>query len=48
MLFKVSKNGIKLEGFISVPTLRKYWGDPRKFDDYLREKIELHPNTIRK
>lgn len=46
MLFKVSKSGMQNEGFISVPTLRKYWGDPKKFDSYLKTKIELSEETI--
>lgn len=46
MLFKVNKNGPIGEGFISVPQLRKYWGDPIQFDEYLKKKIELKDETI--
>jgi hypothetical protein len=40
-LFKVSKLGIKEEGYQSTVALRKHWGRAEDFDAYLREKILL-------
>ena len=35
-IFKVSKNGIKEEGYQRTTTLRKYWGNAEDFDNFLK------------
>jgi len=40
-LFKVSKKGIKAEGYQKTTDLRKYWGKADDFDNYLRNLIIL-------
>ena len=40
-MFKVSKNGCKLPGYVSVTSLRMYWESSTKFDNYLEETILL-------
>ena len=40
-LFKVSRLGIKEEGYQKTTLLRKHWGTAEDFDAYLREKILL-------
>jgi hypothetical protein len=40
-LFKVSKKGIKEEGYQKTVDLRKYWGNAAEFDADLRDKILL-------
>lgn len=40
-LFKVSKKGIKEEGYQKTTTLRQYWANALDFDSYLKEKILL-------
>jgi|LauGreDrversion4_2_1035121.scaffolds.fasta_scaffold556928_1 hypothetical protein len=40
-LFKVSRLGIKEEGYQKTSLLRKHWGKAEDFDAYLTEKILL-------
>jgi hypothetical protein len=47
LLFKVSKKGIKEEGFVQVTTLRKYWNSANEFDTYLKNKIELNESAVK-
>lgn len=43
-LFKVSEKPITEPGYMKVNTLRAYWKDARKFDDYLKHKMSLRPD----
>jgi len=40
-MFKVSKKGCDLPGFVRVNNLRKYWENSTKFDKYLYDSILL-------
>lgn len=40
-MFKVSKKGIKEDGFVQVTSLRKYWSSANEFDEYLKNRILL-------
>jgi len=39
--FKVSKNGVKDEGYVKVDTLRQFWESSTSFDQHMRETILL-------
>ena len=43
--FHVTAKPCEKEGYMKVNTLRHYWKDAQKFDDWLRQKMELktHP-----
>lgn len=44
-LFKVSKKGCDLAGYVKVNTLRQYWESSTAFDEHLAEKILLSDGT---
>jgi hypothetical protein len=46
MMFKVSKKGCDLPGYIQVTKLRKYWGDSKSFDKHLKNIILLSHTDI--
>lgn len=46
-MFKVSKNGCDLEGYMPVNDLRKYWSTSTAFDDYLKNLILLGTGSVK-
>lgn len=46
-MFKVSKNGCDLEGYVAVNDLRKYWSNSTDFDSYLHNLILLGNDSIK-
>lgn len=46
MIFKVSKKGCDLPGYIQVTKLRKYWGDSKSFDHHLKNIVILSNKEI--
>ena len=46
MIFKVSKKGCDLPGYIQVNKLRKYWGESKSFDHHLKNVIILSNKEI--
>lgn len=44
-MFKVSKNGCDLPGYVKVNHLRQYWESSVKFDKYLHDSILLREGT---
>mmetsp|Transcript_18524 Transcript_18524/g.31705 ORF Transcript_18524/g.31705 Transcript_18524/m.31705 type:complete len:234 (+) Transcript_18524:143-844(+) len=40
-MFKISKKGCDLEGYVKVNDLRKYWSSSTEFDQYLKDSIVL-------
>lgn len=44
-LFKTSKNGCDLPGYVKVNDLRKYWSRSADFDKYLYDEILLREGT---
>jgi hypothetical protein len=44
-MFKVSKNGCDLPGYVQVNQLRQYWESSTTFDQYLHDTILLKEGT---
>ena len=44
-MFKVTKNGCDLPGYVKVNQLRQYWESSTKFDEYLSQTILLFEGT---
>lgn len=46
-MFKVSKKGCDLEGYVPVNDLRKYWPSSTEFDKYLHNLILLGSSSVK-
>ena len=44
-MFKVSKKGCDLPGYIKTNELRQYWKTSTEFDNYLKEVIKVNIGT---
>jgi len=47
MMFKVSKKGCNLPGYVPVNTMRSFWSNSTEFDEYLHQAILLNNNSIK-